>query len=737
MNEELLANKDTAKELILVKQLLSECKLDQADQLIKKFEEKEGHTLHDLVLGHLLNCELLFLRGLHQDVVKLADQAYKESLKLGKILILVDILLIKAHSLVYHKQSDNLLATIKQGEELLKSLPQELPAEYKEREAYIAYLKGWYYIFIDEAEQALKNFEYSLELREELYAKKEMALSLIGIAWVFLFLKLDSERAIKFSEKAMIAAEESGNKWILANCLNNMAIEHIFKRELDRAFILAEQGMRIFNDLNNEFRKALMLTNMGGAYLQRGEIDRALKTVELGMTIAKESGIKWVIGFCFISMAQIHIFKGDLDRGIMLYEQSLTIFNDLNIKRWVGNILNNLGEAYRQKGELDRALECLEQGLALYDASGNLKRIASYYDYLIQILIERGDLEKAQKFLQRYEQLNTQLKDKHHNLIYQLDKALLLKTSNRARNRAKAEEILNQILEDEDSDFELMLKALTNLCELLITELRMTNDLEVLEEINPLIDRLSDIAEKTGSYSILCESYIFQAKLSLLTFNIKKAQQFLIKSQELAERFGLKLLAIKISEEHDELLKQLTLWENLKDSNSSLKERMEFAQLNDQMENMIRQRVSEQPNLSDEDPVLLLVVSEGGIPIFSQLFVKDQSFEEHLFGGFFTAINSFIKEKFSERLDRATFGEHTLLMSSVSPFFMCYVFKGQSYQAQQRIRYFIDKIQNDEEIWQKFKKFYQLNQEIQLKDIPSLEPLITKIFIDKSVTFIT
>ena len=161
-----------------------------------------------------------------------------------------------------------------------------------------------------------------------------------------------------------------------------------------------------------------------------------------------------------------------------------------------------------------------------------------------------------QQCLSDLEQLNNQLKIKRINFMYLLDKALVLKTSPRARNRSEAEEILKQILEDEDLNFEFILKALTNLCELLLTELRMTNDLGVLEEINPLITRLLNIAEKSGSYSILCETHLLQAKLSLLTFDIKKAQRFLIQAQQIAEKFGLKLLAIKISNEHDDLLKQ-------------------------------------------------------------------------------------------------------------------------------------------------------------------------------------
>ncbi len=641
------------KELIRVKQLLDDCKLDEAHQLIKNFEEKGGHALYDLVLCHLLNCELLFWRGLYEDVVKLAEQTYKESLRLGKNLLSVDILLIMVFALVWLDQSDKLHDIIKQGEELLKALTQELPVDYKQREACIAFLNGWFYLQINDADQAIKQFELSISLREELSAKPEIALSLAGIAFAFMFLKGNFDRAFEYSERCMIVAEESGNKWC--------------------------------------------------------------------------------IGYCFNNMALVHYFKGELDRSIMLFEQSLTIFKELNNKSYVAGIFNNLSDSYKMRGELERALECVEQAMALYSELGNLRNFAAVHDVLIQILINMGDLERAQQYLHDLEQLNTQLKNKRINLMCLFVKALILKTSSRALNRGKAEEILKQLLEDEDLEYDFILKALPSLCELLLTELRITNDLEVLDELNQFIARLLDIAEKSHSYWILCETLLIQAKLALISLNLEKAQRLFSEGQKIAEKYGLYLLARKISNEHDKLLKQLSKWENLKESKASLNERMELARLNEQMENMIQKRAIKVPELSDDEPVFILIVSEGGRPIFSQSFIEDQKFEDHLLGGFLSAINSFIGEMFSEGLDRVSFGEHTLLMTPVPPFFVCYVFKGQSYSAQHRIRYFIDKIQNDEPVWQTFNKFNQGNREIQLKDIPSLEPLINEIFIRKTI----
>ncbi|NVM35900.1 MAG: tetratricopeptide repeat protein [Candidatus Lokiarchaeota archaeon] len=685
--------KEKPKELILAKRLIDECKLDEADQLIKNFEEKGGHTLHDIVLCHLLKCELLYWQGLYKDVVKLAEKTYKESLELGKNLLSVDILLIMANALVWLAQLDKLHDVIKQGEELLKILTQEFPADYKQREAYIAFLKGWFFLSKGDADLALKQFELSLSLREELGAKPEITFSLVGIAWVFMFLNVNFDRALKFLERGMTIAEESGNKWCIGYVLNGMGFLHGSKGELDRSIMLHERSLTIFNDLNNKYMVAWILNLLGGRYNMRGE----------------------------------------LDRSIRFYEQSMALYKELNNKARMAGVFNNLSYGYKMRGELDRALECIEQALALHQEMGNSRYIAGLHDFLIQILIDRGDLERARISLRDFEQLNNQLKDKQINLIYLFDKALLLKTSHRARNRAKAEEILEQLLEEEDLAYEIKIGALLNLCELLLTELRITNDLEVLDELNQFIVRLLDIAEKSHSYSILCESLLIQAKLALISLNLEKAQKLLTQGQKIAEKYGFSPLARKISNEHDKLLKQLSMWENLKESEASLNERIELARLNEQMENMIRKRAIEVPELSDEEPVFILIVSEGGRPIFSQSFIEDQSFEDHLFGGFFTAINSFISEKFSEGLDRATFGEHTLLMNSVSPFLMCYVFKGQSYSAQIRIRYFIDKIKHDEPVWQTFKKFHQVNKEVQLKDIPSLEPLINEIFIRKTI----
>ena len=241
--------------------------------------------------------------------------------------------------------------------------------------------------------------------------------------------------------------------------------------------------------------------------------------------------------------------------------------------------------------------------MALNRELGDLRELANNHDYLIQILIERGDLKRAQISLLDLEQLNRQLKNKVVNL-YLLEKALVLKTSLRARDRGKAEEILTLLLEDEDLGHEGRYRALLTLCELLLTELRITNDTGVLEELTQFIGQLLEIAEKSHSYWILCETYFIQAKLSLLTFNLKKSKRFLTQAHQIAERFDLTQLMVNIANEKEDLDKKLDLWEKLKEEDAPMTDRMELARLDEKIIKMIQKR-----------PVLTVQVSEEKITI--------------------------------------------------------------------------------------------------------------------------
>ncbi len=144
-----------------------------------------------------------------------------------------------------------------------------------------------------------------------------------------------------------------------------------------------------------------------------------------------------------------------------------------------------------------------------------------------------GDLELAQKYFKHLKQLNEQEESKWINSIFRFSNAILLKTSTRAKNRIKAEEILREIIEEEGGPSKI--EALLELCDLLLVELRITNDAEVLKEIKTNLNRILELSEKTNSVWFLAETYLLQAKVALATFDTDEARRFLTRAQEIAD----------------------------------------------------------------------------------------------------------------------------------------------------------------------------------------------------------
>ena len=208
-----------------------------------------------------------------------------------------------------------------------------------------------------------------------------------------------------------------------------------------------------------------------------------------------------------------------------------------------------------------------------------------------------------------------------------------------------------------------------------------------------------------------------------------KAKQLLTQAQRIAELHGFVLLALRISTEHDNLLAQLNEWDKLKQKNAPMSERIELASLNGVVDRMQGKSTIDPPVITPEIPVLLLIIGEGGFPLFSNQFEKDYIFEEDLLSGFLAAFNTFSGELFSKELDRVKFGEYMILMQTIETFSVCYLFKGQTSSAKQKISQFTTSIKKNSSIWEALNVFYKTSRVVKLDEVPSLKALISNIFI--------
>ncbi len=466
----------------------------------------------------------------------------------------------------------------------------------------------------------------------------------------------------------------------------------------------------------------------GSIFFARGNLNAIKECLEDGIKLAKLVGDKKLLMHFTLNSGAYYGIKGKMDISLDYQKQGLALAKEINDSQNIIIALNNIGCVYREQGKLEEALENIKKSYLLAKKIKS-PAISIVLDSIFHVVLDKGDLKQAEKYLDEMNDLKDQEEYEIIKLNYLINKALLLKANPRASNLSKAEKILKETLEEDIVLYEAHIDALLNLCDILLTDLQNTNDPEILNELQPYISRLLDIAEENNSFSLIAETKILEARLALLSFDIKNSRKSLSKAQEIADKYGLNRLSIKISNEHDELIKQIDMWDNLKKSNSPLSERLEKTGLKEEMKRMIQKRNVEIPVPFEEDPLLLLIVTEGGVPAFSHAFSKDWHFSDELFSGFLSSFDSISKEVFSEGLDRAKFGEYTIIISSFGKFLICYLFKGQSYYAKQKLAYFTDHIKTNSSVEQIFNKFLKNYHTILLKEYPILKELVIESFL--------
>ncbi len=608
-----------------------------------------------------------------------------------------------------------------------------------QQKSHFQFLKGLILLYLNKGEDLIS-------LGETIYKEGQKCddnlQSFDGLFFIITGLAIAGkfEEAFKLFEKAELVLKHISNvsKEIITRRKVRLSVAKAFVGLHGGKVDLVETSLEWILDSQEKFDKSFEIVWANlimASYLLRvkSKFDLCREHITNALSIAKEIKFNhYWIALCQLYFGVYYETIGEMDTSLKYNIKSLEVFKKINSSFNIAILLNNMGGLYGEIGEYELGVEHLEESINLLEQiPQGFFSIEGIIESLIILAAEHGDNECAQKYFDRLENIYNQKRGDGINYGYKFTKALILKTSSRIRDKAKAEELFKELIETDTIFFDLIIKAHIHLCDILLTEYRIENNIEVLNELNYYISRLLDIAEKQHSYLVFCETFILRAKLALINFNMKTARRYLTQAQKIAESYGIKRLAMKISYEHDELLRKTKMWENLKTSEVSLSERLELAGLNEQMENMVKKRMIEIPEISKEDPVMLLILTEGGNLLFSKKFVEDFSFEDDILGGFLTTINYIISEVFSEGLDRAVFGPFTLLMMPVQPFLVCYIFKGDSYFAHNKIKNFIDSIQNESCIWQSFQNFFQKSKSVQLNDIPSLESMVMEIFVEK------
>ncbi|MFX0123073.1 MAG: tetratricopeptide repeat protein [Candidatus Hodarchaeota archaeon] len=697
-------------------------KLSNAD--LEKLEELKSRILknYDLIK-----------QGKYKEGLSLAEQTFKEgreSEDLGKRPIIIDAIICQGYALLGLGRFDEGLNIIEQGENFLDSLEHIKKDAMTEKQAIISELKALLYRHKGNTILAHDFLNQSLSIMEKLKNKGNQAglLNNIGIIHAS---RGNLDQALENLQQSLVIFEELEISNPKLKVFNNIGLIYALKGELDLTLEYYQKSLDLSREFKDKQSEAALLMNIGQIYHDKGDIEAVLDYCQKSRKIFEKLDSKYEKAICLNTIGIVYELRGELYNAHDLYTKGFITFKELDNKSKTAMSYNNIGNTYLDGGDIDKAVSHYKEALEIFKNSGNdLETCITLYN-LISVNIQRDSKDVSKQYLQDIQEIKEKRNNKIINQIYQLAQALILKTSERVVNQAEAQQIFHKIINENNVKHEFLVIAKKNLCELLIQELSTSGDEEILGEIKEISQELLAIAEKQKSFSLLIETYILQSKMALLELDLDTARQLLSNARQLAEEKELQRLAVMVSKEYDSLLSQLSKWTDLADRDVSLAERLELAELESMVTRLIRKK-TEIDELSEEEPVLFLILARSGMSMFSKHFVSESHLVDQLIGGFLTAINAFTQQAFSESgtIEGIKHREYTILMNPTDPLLCCYVFKGPSYYALQKLKNFSETVKVSDPIWEKMLKASTIGQDISGEK--AINDLVAKIFLSSS-----
>jgi tetratricopeptide (TPR) repeat protein len=362
---------------------------------------------------------------------------------------------------------------------------------------------------------------------------------------------LNHHEYFRFTNLAIKVAEKIRHMEGIASANHNLGVFHSKLGNLDLAIHHLNIDVEYCLKINNKIGMLSILNYLSEIYVQQGRFEKALET-------------------CYNALKKVEMLGLDSFRSI--------------------TPLLNLSDIYRVKLEYDKSISYAKEAhlIAKQKDTENWEKIEpNVIVHLIEILIDKGDLTSAKSHLEEFEKkFSDDLKNNHRlklkcNYIY----AKLLQNSLRLSEIGDAIKIYKTIIDSDRIDSKLQLNSMVNYTELLIRELKFTNNENIISEIIEKLNQLSTLAENNQIFPLIVDVSILKAFLSLVTNKISEAETFFEEALEFSEKYSLLSHIEKVKEIKSKFEDESHQWKRLLNSNPSLVEKVEKTKIEEYIKN--------------------------------------------------------------------------------------------------------------------------------------------------------
>ena len=187
----------------------------------------------------------------------------------------------------------------------------------------------------------------------------------------------------------------------IAQAHNNIGMTQARLGDYEEAMEAYQKAKLIYQTLEDSSMVLLIKGNISNLDYKRGNYGAALQAYNEILEHALRTDSKPLTARYYGNVGRALYRKGDYSAALSHYYKALPIMDSLENKSSMLNLYNNIGMLFSSLKMSDLAIENYEKALSLYDATRNKHYLGNIYTNLSQSYINKKEYDTAYSFIQK------------------------------------------------------------------------------------------------------------------------------------------------------------------------------------------------------------------------------------------------------------------------------------------------------------------------------------------------
>ena len=340
------------------------------------------------------------------------------------------------------------------------------------------------------SDAALASYGKALELDREIGAKKSIADTYIDMG-VLMEGRGQYDKALQLYKDSLQMQRDLGDQTNQGVCLNNIGNVYLAQNKTDDALTYYQQALQVREKLGVAIDVAETLHNLGEGYARIAQFDNAMNSYLRALELRRKNGDALGAALESHSTGMVFLYEGRYGAAVNSLQEAVTGFRDAKDRsRNMAQIVNDYAEALAMAGRGAEAVKPLEEAQSVARELKNDNVMADILNTQGDVQFYRGDSKAAKTLYQQGLQSASRVKDQDRMLI---SKLRIARADVAMRQPQAAASSLRQLVTEADATGR---RYLSVLCSVALAEAAVASkpDARARQELEQLLGR----SEKLG-----------------------------------------------------------------------------------------------------------------------------------------------------------------------------------------------------------------------------------------------